>query len=118
VIRPLRRAHRSAFVALALGLPLLLAAAWSARRAPIRQELGPELLPTYPDDSDPDPHAWADELVYWTRTPVEGLTSLPADAELIGSARSGALGIERPAGTHGILYSLEHGRVLSVEGVE
>jgi hypothetical protein len=120
LILPLRRAHRSAFVALAIVLPALLASAWKVRRAPIRQDLSPEYLPGWVPDSSGVlfPRARADELVYWTTAPLAGLTALPQDAELVGTVRSGALDQEPPAGKHAIVYSLAQGRLLAARADE
>ena len=113
MILPLRRVHRSAFVALALFLPALLVSAWKVRRAPVRQDLSPELLPGWKPDSSGVlfPRARADELVYWTAAPLTGST-LPGEAELIGTVRSGALELQPPADKHAIVYSLAQGRLL------
>ncbi len=115
MILPLRRAHRSAFVALAVFLPALLASAWRVRRAVPTQDLAPELLPG---------NGWeyADGLVYWTAAEVDGAVApglrddeLPADAEFVGTVRSGAGERPRPPGKRSLVYSLAHGRVVGWE---
>ena len=113
MILPLRRVHRSAFVALAILLPALLASAWKVRRTPVQQDLPAELQPGWmPDPSLVlDPRARADELVYWTGAPLTGAT-LPDDAELIGTVRSGALELHAPTGKHAIVYGLAQNRLL------
>jgi hypothetical protein len=110
VILPLRRVHRSAFLALALFLPALLVSAWKVRRGAAVQELPPELL-----SAQPGLPLAADELVYWSRTPPARPGELPADAELVGTVRGGALGITPPPGTRVLRYSLPHGVAEPVE---
>lgn len=113
MILPLRRVHRSAFVALAILLPALVASAWKVRRGPVEQDLAPELLPGWKPDSSGvlNPRARADELVFWTTAPLVGST-LPDDAELIGTVRSGALELQPPADKRAIVYSLAQKRLL------
>lgn len=115
MILPLRRAHRSVFVALAVLLPVVLVKAWSVRRAPTVLAIDTELLPGAADH-------WADGLVYWTATHVEGRRLapsigevLPPDAELVGTLRSGAFERTPPVGKMSLVYSLAHGRVVSWE---
>lgn len=107
MILPLRRVHRSAFVALAIFLPAVLASAWKTRRMPVLQQLPPELLPGLESYGV----AFSDVLVYWIPTsswcPIGGeVSSVPADAELIGTIRSGATAIVPPAGKQYITYTL------------
>lgn len=118
MILPLRRVHRSTFVALAILLPALLASAWKVRRGPLAQDLAPELLPGWIADSVPFPGPRADVLVYWTAVPPEGLTTLPADAELVGTVRSGALELSPPAGRHALAYSLAADELVPLEEVD
>jgi hypothetical protein len=109
VILPLRRAHRSAFVALAILLPALLASAWKARRGPLRIELPEDLLPAPPTPVSPHYAFGGEELVYWIPdADLEDRTKLPPDAELIGTVRSGALGRTPPSGKRAVTYSLPH----------
>ena len=108
MILPLRRAHRSAFVALAILLPALLASAWKVRRGPVGQDLPAEYLPRTGVEGPIAFHAY--ELVYWTRQPSDELAS---DAELVGTVGSGALDLQPPAGMHVVVYSLAHDRVFN-----
>lgn len=107
MIRPLRSAHRGASLALALLLPALLLGAWRVRRAPATQALAPELLPGEPSSA-------GDELVYWSATPAAS-DELPADAELVGTVRSGALARRPPVGRQVLVYDLAHRRLRAVE---
>lgn len=114
MILPLRRVHRSVFVALALFLPALLASAWKVRRETPEQELPPELLP----GGIPELFPAEDELVYWShhdpsaaRTDAVTGAELPADAELIGTLRSGAHRLAPPEGKYVYRYSLAHGEL-------
>jgi len=109
VIQPLRRAHRGAFLGLALLLPALLVSAWKVRRAPPVQELPEELLPGPPH---PGP-AGEDLLVYWAAAPHGDGEALPREAELVGSLRTGASRREPPPGKVALHYSLIEGRVVS-----
>jgi hypothetical protein len=112
MIRPLRSAHRRAFLALAILLPLLLASAWRARRAPVQQALTPELLPGEPL---PDGASVADQLVYWSSAPAGDGLPLPPDAQLVGSVRSGALALVPPPDVHVLVYDLSHGRLVPAQ---
>lgn len=115
MILPLRRVHRSAFLALALLLPALLASAWKVRRGTLAQALAPELLPVWSPDSEWPARAHGDELVYWTSAAPDDSSTLPADAELVGTVSSGAYGLQPPPGKRAITYSLAHGERISLE---
>lgn len=108
MILPLRRAHRSAFVALAVLLPVLLASAWKVRRDPVLGELSDELLPALPTARTPYGHLGGEELVYWVPEGIEDWTELPEDAELVGTVRAGAQERTPPPGKQIMLYSLPH----------
>lgn len=112
MILPLRRAHRSVFAALALLLPALLVSAWRVRPEPPTQELPPELLPASPT---PPALLGTDELVYWTAATDQESGALPADAELIGTVRSGALNLVAPAGKRALRFSLPQRRIETTE---
>lgn len=118
MIRPLRRAHRAASVALALALPLGLAAALMARPDPPAAVLEglvppgasgrvvaewevPELglaASLLAEEGGPrwltlvpadDPRE-ADVLVYWTAAPGAGAEALAAGARLLGTLAGAA----------------------------
>lgn len=109
MILQLRRVHRSAFVALAILLPALLASAWKVRRAPVHGELPAELLPGLQTPQEPYYVLGDDELVYWIEdVDIESKWELPSGAELVGTVRSGALGLTPPQGRRAITYSLAH----------
>jgi hypothetical protein len=109
VILPLRRVHRSAFVALAILLPALLASAWRVRREPVRVELPQDLLPAPPTPISPYYVFGGEELVYWIPDADLGSkTELSPDAELVGTVRSGALERKPPSGKRAVTYSLLH----------
>lgn len=108
MIRPLRRAHRWTFVALALVLPALLVSARMSRRTARTQSIDPELLPGSGNE-------YADGLVYWTAKGGDTGASegaLPPDAELVGTVRSGAWDREPPADKMRVVYSPAHTRVV------
>jgi hypothetical protein len=98
MIRTQRCAHRTVFAGLAVAVPALLCAAWRARPTQPVQELARELLPVGPPTTEPEPERW----VYWTAgTGASGEVrpaDLPIDAQLVGTARGGALALEPPAG--------------------
>lgn len=109
MILRLRRVHRSAFVALAILLPALLASAWKVRRAPLVGELPTELLPGLQTPSTPYYILGDDELVYWIEAgDVSSQMELPPAAELVGTVRSGALELSPPPGKRSVTYSLVH----------
>lgn len=113
MILPLRRLHRSAFAALAVLLPALLASAWRVRRAPPEQPLGAELLPGAARPEAP----LDDQLVYWVDARPAGVPGvLPPEAVLAGTVRSGALALPVPAGQRAVVYSLVHARLVQPAG--
>ncbi len=109
MILPLRRVHRSAFVALAILLPVLLASAWRVRRGALVGQLSDDLAPIRPTPLAPYYLLGTDELVYWVpEGPLESRSELPVDAELVGTVHSGALERTPPAGRVALTYSLPH----------
>lgn len=148
MIQPLRTAHRSAFVALALLLPTILIVGLGARttQKTVVQVAQPKnLAPTawhnhtmrseYGRDSNAPQNAYVilsperemnepDLLVYWATEPVKG-NSLPSQAELLGSFAAGKRLALPPKQNSGslvlyslVLYSLAHRAVLDYATVE
>lgn len=108
MIRPLRSVHRGAFLSLALLLPAVLLGAWRVRRPPPTRALAPELL-------SGEASSAGDELVYWSTTAAGSVGELPADAELVGTVRSGALARRPPDGRRVLVVDLAHGSVRTAE---
>ena len=109
MILPLRRVHRSAFAALTILLPALLASAWKVRRGAVHGQLPPELLPGLQTPTSDYFVLGDDELVYWVEdVDRENWWELPEGAELVGTVRSGAQGRTPPAGKRAVTYSVAH----------
>ncbi len=128
MIAPLRRAHLASALFLAVSLPAVLMAAFSARRlagsdVQLPEELRPpseRALESRSVESSgiwsPSPvsgDAWqADVLLYWSSTAPRG-EELPAQARLVGSLRPGVALPATPPGQVAIAYGLARGEVLA-----
>jgi hypothetical protein len=119
--RPLRRAHRSIWLALAAALPTLLAAGLALRppQAP-EERIMDRITFRLPDGTEmvaDSRELWGsavdapDPLVYWSQTPDKSL----AGAQLAGSLPQGrqAVLLLQKSGGYLLLYSLAHGEVLA-----
>ncbi len=119
--RPLRRAHRSIWLALSAVLPSLLAAGLALRPAPVADERMTERitfrLPNGTEMVADSRELWGnavdapDPLIYWSETGTKSI----AEAQLAGSLHQGRrAAIPVPSsGGYLLLYSLAHREVLA-----
>ena len=118
MIQPLRRYHRFSFLALAVLIPVLFGAGLLARRPLVSVEATSDrinlIMPSGTAMIADSRELWGkavdgpDLLVYWTED-EPGLSSLPANAQLLGSLESGRQAALRvPRGGHLTLYSLAY----------
>ncbi len=119
--RPLRRAHRSTWLALAVVLPSLLAAGLALRPAEVADERMMDRitlrLPNGTEMVSDSRELWGnavdapDPLIYWAETGTQSI----AKAQLAGSLQQGRRSaIPVPSsGGYLLLYSLAHREVLA-----